>query len=313
MILKLSQVLKLKVLNQWGLFVVCCAVMSVFNLLAMAGQNIATPEGVSHMIGYSVRWAVPFIYLAIAASAIKILFKGALSNWLLRNRKYIGLVFGFAMAWQAVFIYILSSFHVDYYYSDVYVFRDELEGSIGYIFLTAMILTSFNIARKKITQKQWTLIQKSGVYFLWAYPFSVYWWNLFYYPFIEGGGNPELHDYVFYVAGFIVVALRIFAWGKLRLLANQKAKHQVQLPSGVKFFGSTLVVIGLIVSATGHYWFEPVTTVLSGPQWAAQTSLWLPFWPLEPFFSLIIIGAGTAIKTGRGYVSSTIGSSGRAN
>ena len=58
------------------------------------------------MIGFSVRWAVPFIFLVVATSALQKLFPGPVPGWLL---------------------------HL------------------------------------------------SGLYFLFAYAFSVYWWNLYYY------------------------------------------------------------------------------------------------------------------------------------
>ena len=186
MILDFAQLLKHKLVNAWGLFLLLSVPMCFFNVLEMLDADISTPEGVSHMIGYSVRWAIPFIYLVVAASSVRYLFSGPFPIWWMKNRKYIGLVFAVAMAWQALFIFMLSTVYRDYYFEQVFYFRDELEGSVGYIFLVAMVITSFQFARKKINQAQWKLIQKGGVYFLWAYAFSVYWWNLFYYPYFQG-------------------------------------------------------------------------------------------------------------------------------
>ena len=107
----LAKVLKVSPINGWGLFAIFSIPMCLFNYIVMMDADISSPEGVSYMIGYSVRWAVPFIYLAMVASSVKILFPGAISFWWLRNRKYIGLVFALGMAWQAVFIYILSNNH----------------------------------------------------------------------------------------------------------------------------------------------------------------------------------------------------------
>jgi hypothetical protein len=144
---------------------------------------------------------------------------------------------------------------------------------------------------------QWKMIQKGGVYFLWAYPFSVYWWNLFYYPYIEGYSVPELHDYLFYWAGFLAFAMRIAAWGKVRRKAINK-NQSVQAPDKViKTLGVGLVALGLVASATGHYWFDSVSAIVSGPEWSAELSLWLPFWPLEPFMPLIIMGLGALLIT----------------
>ena len=265
--------------------------MSVVMVIAMLGVDLSTGAGVSTMIGFSVRWAVPFIYLVVAASAAQTLFTGPFPMWLLRNRKYIGLCFAVAMAWQGLFIFIMSIFFREYYYQDIYLLRDELEGTVGYIFLAAMVATSFHFGRKYLTQKQWKLLHKSGVYFLWAYPFSVYWWNLSYYE------NPQAIDYVFYWSGFLAFALRIAAWGKRRLQVATRKEPQSGTPLTFRILGSAVIAFGLFVAATGLHWQEPVTAFLTAPKWSADLVLWLPFWPFEPYLSLFIIGLGAALVT----------------
>ena len=42
--------------------------MSLIMVIAMMGRDMTSPEDVSHMIGFSVRWAVPFIFLVAATS-----------------------------------------------------------------------------------------------------------------------------------------------------------------------------------------------------------------------------------------------------
>jgi len=77
------------------------------------------------------------------------------------------------------------------------------------------------------------LLHKSGVYFLWAYPFSVYWWNLFYYS------QQRTLDYGFYAAGFLA------ATGGLHL-------GGIGLGLGVMRLGPVAArALGLGVTATG--------------------------------------------------------------
>ena len=285
----LKELLKSKAINGWPLFWLISLPMSLVMVVAMTGVDLSTGEGVSSMIGFSVRWAVPFIYLVVAASAVQKLFPGPFPMWWLRNRKFIGMCFAVAMAWQGAFIFIMSMFFRDYYYEDIYLLRDELEGSVGYIFLTAMVITSFSFGRKHLSQKQWKLLHRSGIYFLWAYPFSVYWWNLSYY------GNPQPIDYVFYWSGFIAFTLRIAAWGKKRLQAADKTGSSV--PVSFKLPGMAIIALGLLVAATGVYWQEPVTAFLTAPKWSADLVLWLPYWPFEPYLSIFMIGIGAALFT----------------
>lgn len=285
------RLLKGKALNGWPLFLLITLPLSVVMIVAMAGRDMSSAPDVQEMIGFSVRWAVPFIFLVTATSSLQYLFPGAVSIWLLRNRKYLGLCFAVAMAWQGAFIFMMSNVFRDYYFEEIYFFRDELEGSTGYIFLTAMVLTSFQFGRKHLTSYQWRLLHRSGLYFLWAYPFSVYWWNLSYY------GNPEPIDYVFYWSGFAAFALRIVAWGRKRQRAARKNNPDARAPLPFRLAGGATIALGILVASTGLHWRTQVTDFLTAPAWSATLELWLPYWPFEPFLSLFIVGLGMLVAT----------------
>ena len=291
MSLDLKALLAHKAINKWRLFWLISIPMFITIVVTMMGADMSTASGVSSMIGFSVRLAVPFIFLVVAASSVQILLPGSFSKWWLRNRKYIGMCFAVAMSWQGLFIFIMSYFFRDYYFENVYLFRDELEGSIGYIFLPAMVVTSFHFGRKHLSAKQWKLLHKSGIYFLWAYPFSTYWWSLSYYQ------NPVPLDYVYYWCGFLAFAVRIAAWGKQRRQVMDRNAAESSTPLALKALGSAIIVLGLVWSAYGLYWQERVTGFLTTPEWSADLVLWLPFWPFEPFLSLFIIGLGTMLAT----------------
>ena len=291
MSLDLKALLAHKAINKWRLFWLIAIPMFITIVVTMMGADMSTASGVSSMIGFSVRLAVPFIFLVVAASSMQILFPGSFSKWWLRNRKYIGMCFAVAMSWQGLFIFIMSYFFRDYYFENVYLFRDELEGSIGYIFLPAMVVTSFHFGRKHLSAKQWKLLHKSGIYFLWAYPFSTYWWSLSYYQ------NPVPLDYVYYWCGFLAFAVRIAAWGKQRRQVMDRNAAESSTPLALKALGSAIIILGLVWSAYGLHWQERVTGFLTTPEWSADLVLWLPFWPFEPFLSLFIIGLGTMLAT----------------
>ena len=291
MSIDLQAILKSKAINGWRLFWLISIPMCIVMVIGMMGADMSTGPGVSKMIQFSVRIAVPFIFLVVAISSIQVLFPGPLPMWLLRNRKYIGMCFAVAMAWQGFFIFIMSNFHRAYYYEKVYLLRDELEGTIGYIFLLVMVVTSFNFGRKHFNATQWKLIHKSSLYFLWAYAFSVYWWNLSYYE------NPEPIDYVYYWGGFTAFALRIAAWGKKRLRTTEKSALLSGAPLAIKALGGAFIAFGFLVAASGRLWRDPVTAFLTTPKWSADLVLWMPYWPFEPYLSLFIIGLGTALAT----------------
>jgi len=291
MSIDLKVLLKTKAINGWRLYWLIAIPMCIVMVIAIMGVDMSTVSGVRSMIQLSVRLAVPFIFMVVAAAAVQTLFPGPFPAWWLRNSKYIGFCFATAMAWQGLFIYMMSNFFRDYYFEEVFLFRDELEGSIGYIFLTAMVVTSFDFGRKHLTPKQWKLLHRSAVYYLWAYPMAVYWWNLFYYE------DPLPIDYVYYWAGFLVFALRIAAWGKKRQQVAQENDPASSTPLAFNILGGALIAFGLVVAAFGLYWIDPVTAFVLGPEWSANLYLWLPFWPFRPFYSLFIIGLGTMLVT----------------
>ncbi|MEO0397797.1 MAG: hypothetical protein AAF224_00055 [Pseudomonadota bacterium] len=293
----LQKVLKAKLLNGWRLFAIVSLPISLMVIAMMLSIDLSKGDGLSEMIAYSVRWAVPFIYLVVAASALQVLFPSPLSMWLLRNRKYLGLCFAVAMAWQGLFIFIVSTMHRDYYFDEIYAFRDELEGTIGYVFLGALVVTSFQFGRNLISRQQWTFLHTAGVIFFWAYPFSVYWWNIFYYPTLEPFNAPRLIDYLFYGLGFAAFAVRIAAWGKKRHLANLKISPRYHPPLALRWTAYALIVISLGAAVSGGFWREPASFVLYGPKASADAAEWLPFWPLEPFLPLIVLGLGVMLAT----------------
>ena len=283
--------LKHKALNKWNLFWLISLSMSAIMVFEMLQTDLSTGEGVSHMIGFSVRFAVPIIFLVAAISALQKLFPGPVPAWLLRNRKYIGLCFAVGMAWQGAFIFVMSYFKPEYYYTEVFFFRDELEGSTGYLFLTAMVLTSFDFGRKRLTPQQWRLIHLSALYFLWAYGFSVYWWNLSYYP------DPQPIDFVFYTMGFAAFALRIVAWGRQRLQRASRDVPEGYTPASMKVLGGILIGLGLYYAVWSLIYQEEITAFLNAPDWSSTLTLWLPYWPFEPYLSLFLIGLGTLLTT----------------
>ena len=207
----LDELLKNKMINGWKLWWLVTTPISLAIVLTMIRVDLSTADGVSSMIQLSVRCAVPLLYVAFATSSMPVVFPGSFSRWLLRNRSFIGLSFAAAMGWQLTFILWLVGIHTDYYVNEVYVLSDVVEGVMGYTFLIAMVLTSFKFGRSRLTFKQWKLLHKSGIYWLWIYAWSVYWFALFYYE------TPAiLIDYFYYWGGFLAWGLRMAAWTKKR-------------------------------------------------------------------------------------------------
>lgn len=282
----MQQLLKHKLFNGWRLFLLVTTPVSVVVMVGMNRTDSWHGESVSDMIQLSVRCAVPMIYLAFSASSLHLLFPGSLTLWLMRNRGTIGLCFAAAMAWQLGFIIWLVTVYSDYYIKNVYVLRDAIEGVLGYVFLVLMTLTSFRFIRQRVPAIAWLVLHKTGIYFLWAYAFTVYWWALFYYP------NPQIIDYLYFWGGFFSWGLRAIAWGKKRSLQNKSNISPVNKYSIRRNAGFGLIAIGILAAGWGSLWREPVQAVLTGHSFTSVPETYLPYWPFEPFLPILIIIIG---------------------
>jgi len=291
----LNETLKNPAINRWNLFWLIAGPVSAAMIIAMLAADLSSGEGISTLIQLSVRCAVPLLYVVFAASAVQALFPGPIGRWLLRNRKYLGLGFAAAMAWQGLFILWMVIGYTDYYVEQVYVLRDAIEGVTGYTFLLAMTVTSFPCGRKFLSPRQWRLLHLSGIYFLWAYAFSVYWWALFYYS------NPVPLDYVYYWGGIAAWGLRAAAWGKRRRKAAARDADGDVVPQPVAWTaGIVLIGAGLAVAASGAAWQGAAEEFLYGYTFTRIPELYMPYWPFEPFLALAVILGGVYLMTWTG-------------
>lgn len=135
----------------------------------------------------------------------------------MRNRKNIGLCFAAGMAWQLFFILWMVGGYFSYYTEDVYLLEDVLIQVPAYMFLFAMTLTSFRRWRSRISPRQWKLLHKSGIYFIWATVWTTYWYELYYYDDIQ------FIDYIYYWTGLLAYGLRVVAWSKKRWMRRSAA------------------------------------------------------------------------------------------
>jgi hypothetical protein len=206
-----------KNLNGWPLFYWIAGINCAAVIAYMPTQNLSEAYGVSEMIQMSVRCTVPMLFLAFAASAMKTLFPGSFSRWLLTNRRYIGLSYAAAMAWQLFFILWMWMGHWEYYTEEVYGLEDIIFQIGGYAFIFAMTITSFFPVRRKMSLLQWRVLHKTGIYWLWFTVVDTYVYEIAFYD------DRQLIDYIYVITGILVYLLRVAAWGRSRVAQTAKA------------------------------------------------------------------------------------------
>jgi hypothetical protein len=262
------------VLERWNLFLVITIPIYALVVLKMSSMDLSSAADISAMIQFSVRTSVPWLYMAFAASSAAIVFPGEPSRWLLRNRRYIGLCFAAAMAWQLVFIVWFVAVHWDYYLENAYAFVDIAVQIPGYVILTLMTVTSFRPGRDKLSARQWRILHKTGIYFLWGTVYSTYWNELYYYDDIQR------IDHFYYWAGFAAVGVRMLAWSRKRWRATAAGGGaRTRLPLVLP--GIAVAIVGLLGIAFAPRWSPPVVEfVWSLGAVAPALDLAVPFLPI---------------------------------
>ena len=206
-----------RVLNGWPLFYLI-ALLTLGGMIArMLIIGISSPEATVKLIRLSVQFASPWIFIAFVTSALVTLFPGAISQWLLRNRRYTGLSFAAGFAWQAVFIAVLLHLYPAYYWDELHKTSDLVGRSLSYVLLLALAVTSFYPVRRKMSRAQWHWLHLIGIWYFWA----AIWVS---YAEQALSQNAKTIDGVFVLLGLLVLILRLAAHFKTRgIIAIRKS------------------------------------------------------------------------------------------
>ena len=273
-------------LNGWSLFGLIVFFISASVAIRLTQIDTTNPAHISGMIALSVRLAVPWLFVAFAASSLVILFPNKMSKWILRNRRLFGLCFAAGMAWQLLFILWFVIGFFGYYMEEAYNYYDLSEQIPGYVILFALTFTSFTFGRSMISGRAWRILHKGGIYFIWAVVWSTYWFELYYYDDIQP------IDYVYYWMGMAAWGVRIAAWSKKRR-SSQKRKaaaaldtsNQQFLPLALKrIVVGTLAGLGVFMIADGNSWAPMTLGLLANITFGGWVELFVPFLPIAPLY-----------------------------
>lgn len=188
--------------SRWPLFWILAAAISAVMLAGISVSDPNDPDHAIDLIRLSVRVALAPFLVAFTASALHQLRPSPLTRWMLANRKYFGLAFTVAMAWQFVFILRAELPEPLFHWYNSY-------GIATYAAFTLMAVTSFDAVRRRVPRQIWRRLHKTGVYLIWLY-YAV----LAYGPasFLD----PKPLHFVLLVAVLSAYALRLAAWSKSR-------------------------------------------------------------------------------------------------
>ena len=135
--------------------------------LIFAARDDFGEQGLRMALHFTARSSLILFLLAFSASSLARLWPGPGTQWLLRNRRYLGLSFAASHALHGMAIIAFAetaplAFH-EATSPVTFIF-----GGIGYAFILAMSATSFDRTAAAIGPRAWKLLHRTGAFYLWA-------------------------------------------------------------------------------------------------------------------------------------------------
>ena len=119
-------------------------------------------QGMRIAIRATARTSCILFLSAFVASALCRIWSTPLTAWLLKNRRYLGLSFAVshtyhAIAWSGLWFVTSGA-----------VPKFDPGGTLGYILLIAMTITSFDRPAAWLGQRNWKILHTVGMHFFWV-------------------------------------------------------------------------------------------------------------------------------------------------
>ncbi|PMB07919.1 hypothetical protein CEN40_17675 [Fischerella thermalis CCMEE 5205] len=118
-------------------------------------------QGMRMTIRGTARTSCILFLCAFVASALRRIWSNSISTWLLQNRRYLGLAFAVSHTYHAIALTCLW-----FVTSGAYPKFEPL-AILGYLFLIAMTVTSFQRPAALLGQRAWKILHTAGMYFFW--------------------------------------------------------------------------------------------------------------------------------------------------
>jgi len=128
-------------------------------LLASLGTG---REGLGAVMRWTARVSALLFFAAFSASSLARLRPGGFTRWLLANRRYVGVSFGVSHTWHLAAIAAWAARP-----ETLLELRGIVFGGLAYVFLAAMVATSFDRSAAWLGARRWKLLHTAGGSYIW--------------------------------------------------------------------------------------------------------------------------------------------------
>lgn len=148
----------------WKLFTTLAG-LTVFMTAVVLLSYPPGADGLRSAIRATARSSFALFLLAFLASSMVTLLPGIGSRWLLRERRYVGLAFAFSHTVHGLLIYRYAQQFPELFWAGRTV-TSSLPGSIGYLFLLLLSVTSFKAPMRLLGGRAWKALHSTGMWVL---------------------------------------------------------------------------------------------------------------------------------------------------
>jgi hypothetical protein len=140
---------------------------SALVLGAIVGASLAAfgfgQEGMRFVLRVTALTSLLLFTGAFVASALERTWPGPVSRFLLLNRRYLGVSFAVSHLYHLIAILSLAALSSKPVANPVTV----VAGGLGFVFIAAMVATSFDRTAAYVGPRRWRLLHATGVYYIW--------------------------------------------------------------------------------------------------------------------------------------------------
>jgi methionine sulfoxide reductase heme-binding subunit len=150
------------IISGWRLYWVLTLGLGAMSAMCVAAAG-GGPDGIRLIIRATARASLALFLIAFVAGALTTLWPGPMSRWIRANRRQFGLAFATSHLVHAVVIIALATTAPAIFWSLTNP-ASIITGSIAYLFIAALAVTSFDGAVKWLGPSHWRQLHWWGVW-----------------------------------------------------------------------------------------------------------------------------------------------------
>ncbi len=193
----------------WRLVALTAVVLTI-GALVLVMRGAGDVDSIRLVIRLTARVSLGFFCLAFGATAANRIWPNGWTRWAVANRRYLGLSFAVSHFIHAIAISLFIGFYA-VQFDEVHP-GSNVPGGIGYLFLLAMTVTSFDRTAALVGIRVWRVLHATGAHVLWTI-----------FLISEVSRVPAGRIHIWFVAPLLLVAaIRILAWWRSRAVGTRQ-------------------------------------------------------------------------------------------